>query len=194
MKHIVIIPNPTKDDGFAVTKNLIAKLISFGAEVYIENKLISLGGNSKVYNEEQQQIYNVEGKVVSPTRKKFIYDMQGNLLYVVRNKYWTFFTDKSLVYDANGDKLATIKKNKFSFNLKYQIEDTPEPMEIVGKFFTGTSNIMKNDQQIGVIHREFSIMNDCYSLEANEEDIPFLTALVVAFDNLIDKKNKESRD
>jgi len=38
MKHIVIIPNPTKDDGFAVTKNLIAKLISFGAEVYIENK------------------------------------------------------------------------------------------------------------------------------------------------------------
>lgn len=163
-------------------------------KVYIENKLISLGGSSKVYNEEQQQIYKVEGKIISPTRKKFIYDMEGKLLYVVRNKYWTFFTDKTLVYDANGNKLATIKKNKFSFNLKYQIEDTAEPMEIDGKFFTGISNIMKNGQQIGVIHREFALMNDCFSLEANAEDIPFLTALVVAFDNLIDKKDKESRD
>jgi NAD+ kinase len=32
------MPNPTKDEGFAVTKNLIVKLISFGMEVYIENK------------------------------------------------------------------------------------------------------------------------------------------------------------
>ena len=66
-------------------------------------------------------------------------------------------------------------------------------MEIDGKFFTGMSNIIKNGQQIGVIHREFSFMNDCFSLEANEEDIPFLTALVVAFDNLLDKKDEENR-
>lgn len=38
MKHIVIIPNPSKDEGFAVTKNLIEKLLSFGMDVYIENK------------------------------------------------------------------------------------------------------------------------------------------------------------
>lgn len=38
MKHIVIIPNPSKDEGFVVTKNLIEKLLSFGMDVYIENK------------------------------------------------------------------------------------------------------------------------------------------------------------
>ena len=38
MKHVVIIPNPSKDTDFRVTKNLFDKLISFGAEVYIDNK------------------------------------------------------------------------------------------------------------------------------------------------------------
>jgi len=38
MKNIVIVPNPNKDTGLAVTKNLADKLLSFGATVYIEDK------------------------------------------------------------------------------------------------------------------------------------------------------------
>ena len=36
MKHIVVMPNPTRDKGLIVTKNLINKLLSFGAEVYVD--------------------------------------------------------------------------------------------------------------------------------------------------------------
>ena len=35
MKNIVVIPNPTRDIGLTVTKNLIDKLISLGTEVYL---------------------------------------------------------------------------------------------------------------------------------------------------------------
>ena len=38
MKNIVVIPNINKDSGLAVTKNLAEKLLSIGAEVYIESK------------------------------------------------------------------------------------------------------------------------------------------------------------
>ena len=38
MKHIAIIPNPKKDQGLSVTKNLTSKLLAFGAEVYIDEK------------------------------------------------------------------------------------------------------------------------------------------------------------
>lgn len=38
MKHIVIIPNSKKDKDFSVTKNLIKKLNSFDASVYIDKK------------------------------------------------------------------------------------------------------------------------------------------------------------
>lgn len=38
MKHVVIIPNPTKDANFSVTKNLIKKFNMLGISVYMEEK------------------------------------------------------------------------------------------------------------------------------------------------------------
>ena len=45
MKHIVIIPNKTKDKDYAVSKRVAEKLSSLGAELYIESKYeTDLGG------------------------------------------------------------------------------------------------------------------------------------------------------
>lgn len=38
MKHIVIIPNATKDAGLEITQRIINKLVSLGAEVYIDKR------------------------------------------------------------------------------------------------------------------------------------------------------------
>ena len=38
MKHIVIIPNPKRDKGLSVTKNISEVLLSFGASVYVDKK------------------------------------------------------------------------------------------------------------------------------------------------------------
>lgn len=157
-------------------------------KVYIKNKLISLGGSSEVLNENKEPIYKVKGKIISPTKKKKIYDMEGNLLYTVRNRYWNMFSDKVFVYDADGARVATIKKGKWSINAKYEIEDSVDEMSIEGKFWGPTSKIMRNEKVAGVITRTFTIVNDAYELEAYEEDIPFMTALVIAFDNIKDKK------
>ena len=43
---------------------------------------------------------------------------------------------------------------------------------------------------MGKIKRQFTIINDAFELEAKEEDIPFLIALVIAIDNITDKKYK----
>lgn len=162
-------------------------------KVFIKNKLISWGGSSTVLNEQEQPIFNVKGKIFSPTKKKFMYDMNGKLLYIIRNKWWTFMSDKVLIYNADKERIACIKKNRFSWNLKYQIEDTIDNMSIEGKFFSGKSNIMRNGQPVGVITRKFTIVNDAFTLEADESDIPFLTALVIGFDNLKDQK-ENNRD
>lgn len=162
-------------------------------KVFIKNKLVSLGGSSTVTNEQQEDIFTIEGKVFSPRKKKLMCDKEGNLLYVIRNRYFNFFVHKTYIFDAEKNKLATIKKNKFSFNLKYKIEDCVDEMELQGQWFKGESFIMKNGEKIGVIKREFSLFADHYSLEADEKDIKFLTALCVAFDNLKDDMDKENR-
>ncbi len=159
-------------------------------KVFIKNKLISIGGGSTVLNENQEPIFNVKGKVFTFTKKKRIYDMQGNLLFTVRNRFWNSFADKVFVYDAEGSHVATIKKNRWSVNCDYEILDTADEMSIDGKFFSLHSRIMKNGQAVATISREFTLVRDAFTLEAEEKDIPFFTALVIALDNMRDKKTK----
>ena len=160
-------------------------------KVFIKNKLISLGGSSDILNENQEPVFRVDGKVVTFTRTKEMFDMEGKLLYTIRNRYFNFLSDKVYVYNAEGVKVATLKKNKFSFNLKYQILDSESEMSIEGKFFKGVSNIIKNGETVATITRDFSILNDAYILEAEDKDIAFYTALVIAFDNMLDQKDSD---
>lgn len=90
-----------------------------------------------------------------------------------------------------GERVATIKKHNWSVNRKYEILDTEDEMSIDGKFFSLTSQIMKNGQPVTKIEREVTLIRDAFSLEADEKDIPFYTALVIAFDNIKDKRLKD---
>lgn len=158
-------------------------------KVFIKNKMISWGGSSNVLDESKQIIYKVKGRVkfLSPTKKKFMYDKDGNLLYTIRNRWFNFFANKVFVFDAEKNKVATIKKNKFSITGNYQIEDSVDSMQIKGKIFSRHSQIIRNEQVVANITQDFSIVNDYFTLEANETDIPFMTAIVIAFDNIKDK-------
>lgn len=162
-------------------------------KIYVKNKPFSWGGDSEVLDENQQDVYKVKGKLISPTQKKKIYDMQGKLLYVVRNKFWTFFCKKTMIFDANKKKIATIKKGDFSANADYEIDHISDVMRIEGKFFGSTSKIIKNEQEIATLTKDFSIGKDCFTLETDYQDIPFLVALVIGFDNLTDSISKRSK-
>ncbi|MBP3431978.1 MAG: hypothetical protein J6K39_03910 [Clostridia bacterium] len=160
-------------------------------KLFIKNKVVSVGGSSEVLNENKELVYKVKGKVFSPTKKKKIYNAKEELLYVVRNRWFNPLANKVFIFDAQKNKLATIKKNKWSFNAKYEIEDCVDAMSIEGKIFGRTSKIFKNEQEVGVIVREFTLIADSFMLEADEKEIPFLTALVIGFDNIKDKIQKD---
>lgn len=162
-------------------------------KVFFKNKFLSIGGSSEVTDEQGEVVFKVEGKVFTFTRKKNLLDKEGNLLYIIKNRWFNMFAHKVYIYDADKNKVATIKKNKFSFNLNYEILDCVDEMKIEGKFFTGRSQILRNGEQVGVISRESSLIVDSFSLEADEKDIPFFTAIVVAFDNLNDEKDRDLR-
>ena len=59
-------------------------------QLFIKNKIVSVGGSSYVTDENGNRVYNVKGKVFSLTRKKEIKDLEGNTLFKVRNKLWFF--------------------------------------------------------------------------------------------------------
>ena len=157
-------------------------------KVYIKNRVFSLGQGSSVVDENKNALFDVKGRAISITRKKFLYDANGQLLYSIRNKWINFFVHKAFIYDASGSKIATVKDKWFNVNQEYFVMGYKDEIKIQGKFFGLTSQILRNGNVIGTVRRQITFIADAFELEADERDIPFLIALVVALDNIHDKR------
>lgn len=155
-------------------------------EVIIRNKLFSLRGSSSVKNEQGEDVFFVKGKLFSPTHVKWVCDTNGNKLYKVRNKWFNFFSHKAYVYEEK-TKVAVVKHPLFSVK-KFIVEGYKDDIVIDGDFFSFSSTIMKNGAPIGTIDRKVLTLNDAFKLSGDDDDMPFLIALVIAIDNIVDKK------
>ena len=156
-------------------------------KVYIKNKIFSFGGGSSVVNENKEPVYNVKGRVFSVTKVKYVCDLEGKRLFKIRNKWFNFFVHKAYIYDENKKEIATVKDKWFNIKGEYFVLGYKDEIKIQGKFFGLTSQILKNGEVVGTIRRQVTIIADSFELEASEEDMPFLVALVIAIDNITDK-------
>ncbi len=161
-------------------------------QVFIKNKFLSLTGASVVLDADKKPVYKVKGKMkcFSPTKKKKIYDMEGNLKYIVRNKYWNFFSRRAFIFDANKQKVGTLRDKYVNVNGEYFLEDNPDEIKIQGKAFKMDSKILRNGEVIGTVSRNIVALDDAFMLEAEEADIPFLIAIIIAMDNIFDERTR----
>lgn len=157
-------------------------------KVIIKNKFFSLGGSSSVKDEKGEDVFFVKGRFLSPTHVKWVCDKNKNKLFKVRNKWFNFINERAYVYERK-TKIAKVKHPLFS-GKKFVVEGYKDEILINGDFFSPESNITKNGKLIGTINRKFAVVNDTFSLEAEEEDMPFMIALVIAIDNIVDKITK----
>ena len=166
-------------------------------KLVIKNKFLSLRGGSKVLDEAGNEAFLVRGKLFSVTKKKYVCDLQAHNLYMVRNKYWHFLTKKAFIYNNNNEKVAFVKSRFFQWGKnKYIVEGYKDELRIDGDLFSFNYQIIRNDEVIGTIKRRFEIvpLPDQFTLDIKyDEDAPFLVALVIAIDNIIDNRNVQSR-
>lgn len=162
-------------------------------KVLIRNKAISFGGSSRVLNENKELVYNVKGKFLSLRRKKRICDLGGNVLYRVQNQLFSIFNHSAYILDPQKQKIAKVTRKLFDVKGNYIIECGNDEMMVEGHFFGNESRILKNGTPIGTLKRDINLIADHFTLEANEEDIPFLIALVIAVDNISDKKSRQTK-
>ena len=161
-------------------------------KVNIMNKWVSFKGSSEVKDENNQDVLFVEGKFFSITRKKFVQDLDKNLLYVVRNKYWNLFVKKAMIYDKDGNQVAFIRRKVFSVHDKYLINCNGCQMEITGNILGFDYHIVLNGEEVGHIARNISL-RDSFTLEIKDGlELPFYVALVIAIDNITDRRRDEN--
>lgn len=153
--------------------------------VKIKNKLFSLRGSSSVKNENGEDVFYVKGRLFSPTHVKWVCDKDKNKLFKVRNKWFNFISEKAYVYEGK-TKIARVK-HPFLSGKRFVVEGYKDEILIGGDFFSLKSTITKNGDTVGTITRQFLSVTDTFTLEAEEADMPFMIALVIAIDNIVDK-------
>ena len=162
----------------------------------IKNRIVSLGAGSTVRDTNGNDLFIVKGKVFTFTKKKIIMDLDKKPLYQVRNKFFHLFLPKIYVCDANGKILLKIKKRGL-FNKNFDVVNPDGSLSdycFEGDFFSWNFTIKQAGLPIAEVHRNFNIMKDSFTLSTTLTDqAPFLIALVIAFDNWVDKLNNSRR-
>ena len=161
-------------------------------ELAIKNKWITLGGSSTVKDLEGKDVLFVKGRIFSFTRKKFIQDMEGNLKFIVRNKFWRLFQRKAFVENPNGEIIATIRRKIFSLHDHYYIYSNLGDLQIRGNILAFNYHITLDGKEIGHISRKISL-RDSYVLSIDDSyDYITFVALVIAIDNITDRRRQDA--
>ena len=161
----------------------------------IKNKFFTIGGDSKVLDEQEKEIYKVKGKPFSITKKKRICDLEGNVLFVVRNKYWTFMKKTCIIYNADEEEVLRVYRGDWQLANRYNVEGYKDEMQILGKYFRLGYDVLVNNEKKARIERvwKFFALGDTFTLETqDQQNIPLYIALTIAIDNISDKKSKQS--
>lgn len=161
--------------------------------VFIKNKVVTLRGSSYAVDEAGNSVFKIKGKFFTFTHKKRIYDMAGNLLYTVRTRFFNFIIHKAFVCDKNGKKLAYVR-NRMSFTRSFEIKGLDGTnLEIRGDILAFNMTVYLDGVPIGHIHRNFTIIRDSFILDAEPVNLPYLTAVVIAIDNVVDSAQGSNR-
>ena len=161
-------------------------------ELSIRNKWVSLRGSSVVQDLEGNDVLKVQGKFFTFTRKKFVMDLNDNLKYTVRNKFWFLFRRKAMIYDADGNEVARLSRKVFSFHDRYFVERKLGKLEIMGNIFQFNYKITLDGKEIGHIARKISL-RDSYVLTIDDNfDYMLFVAMVIAIDNITDQRDSDN--
>lgn len=156
----------------------------------IKNKIFSWGAGSTVRDEAGNDLYVVKGSL-SFVRKKLVTDPEGNVQYIVRNKFFHFLLPKVYICDPDGKELMMLKRKKvFSFRNDFDIipmEGNDSNFSIAGDLIARHFDILDNGIPIAHVRQNFNLIKDSFWLETDEtQRVPLLIAFVIAIDNFID--------
>ena len=160
-------------------------------EIIIRNKWISLGGSSVVKDSNEQDVFYVKGKVFSFTKKKYLQDIDHNLKFMIRNKFWRLFQRKALILNDKNEKVAEVSRKIFSLHDHYFVQSNLGDIQIRGNILQFNYTITLGDKEIGHISRKISL-RDSFVLTIDDEfDPATFVALVIAIDLITDRRDND---
>lgn len=155
-------------------------------KLYIKQKVFSLNEKFSVKDDEENEVYFVEGSFMKIPKSFIITDDKSSEIATITKKTFSFLP--TFFVDVIDQETMTIKK-LFSFlRARYEIEGAG--IEVQGNWWDMNFEVYKNRDLIGTVSKKWFTWGDSYELEISEVEMePLLVALVVAIDYAQSEQN-----
>src|SRR6185437_13827655 len=119
-------------------------------QLYIKQKMLSLNGKFTVKDEQENEVYFVEGSFMRMPKTFSIIDSGGKKVALITKKMFSFLP--TFFVEVNGQEAVSIKK-QFSF-LKARYSIDAAGMEVRGDWWDMDFEVYQNGEIIGAVSKK----------------------------------------
>ena len=166
----------------------------------MKQKLLSLGQDFTIEDEEGNAAYKVDGRAISFGAKYSFQDAAGEELAFISQKVlslkkrYQIFREEEMVAEVIRDFSwrALLGSGQHSDRLTIDVPG-PDDYSVQGSFFRCEYRFTRGGQQVAQVSRNFFSFSDSYGIDISEgEDEVLILASAVVIDHICD--SDESRD
>lgn len=150
----------------------------------MRQRLVSIGDDFTIENEQGQKVFKVDGKVLRIRKTLDFKDMDGNKLAQIQERMMRI-KDTMAIEDADGKTVAEVKKALLSpFRDRYTVRIKGGPdMSITGNILDYEYAIEEGRRKVAEVSKKWFRFTDTYGVEiAPCEDDVLILAATVALD------------
>lgn len=148
-------------------------------ELFIKQKVFSLSEKFTVKNQQEQDVYYVEGSFMRIPKTFSIMNTADEEVALITKKVFSFLP--KFFVEVGGREVLTIKK-EFSFlKARYTIDSAD--IEVRGNWWDMDFQVIQRGAVIGEVNKKWFTWGDSYSVQVLKEEMEaIIIAIVVAID------------
>ncbi|MDB4914544.1 MAG: hypothetical protein JWM95_2188 [Gemmatimonadetes bacterium] len=149
----------------------------------MKQKLLSWGDDFYIKDENEHDVYFVDGKAFSFGDQLSFQDLNGHELAYIRQQLFAW--GKTYEITRNGAVAAIVKKELFAlFHHRFTVDvPGPDDLEAEGDFMDHEYTFRRGDRVVATVSKQWFSWTDTYGIEiADDEDQVLILASAVVVD------------
>ncbi|AWE07426.1 hypothetical protein DCE79_08595 [Lysinibacillus sp. 2017] len=148
-------------------------------KLYMKQKIMSLRGKFMVMDEQQNDVYTIEGSFMQIPKSYTIFNTKRDEVAVISKKVFSWLP--KFFVEVDGREVLTIKKDFTFFKASYSIDAAG--IDVRGNWWDMNFEVYQNGEVIGQVSKKWLSWGDSYEVQVLNEDMEaIIIAIVVAID------------
>ncbi|TWT27040.1 LURP-one-related/scramblase family protein [Planomicrobium sp. CPCC 101110] len=150
-------------------------------QLYMKQKVFSLTGEFTVKDQQENDVYFVEGSFMRIPKTFSIMDARRGEVALITKKMLSLLP--KFFVEVNGQEVLTIEKEFSFFKARYRIDAAG--IEVQGNWWDMDFEVLQHGEVIGKVSKEWFTWGDSYRIQILDEEMEtIIIALVVAIDRV----------